>query len=81
MNRSHLHLESSREKIELYFLWYSRDKSLRKQSSKILEKMIDERRVLRDKRDKFYAGYKKELTERKSPRKLEYTLPRILVNR
>lgn len=35
---------------------------------------------MREKRDKFYVSYKKELTERKSPRH-DYTLPRILGNR
>ena len=47
----------------------------------MLEKIIDESRSVRHKRDQFYLSYRQEQTERKSPKRSQIILQRVLVNR
>jgi hypothetical protein len=54
---------------------------LRKKSSKELERLIDEKRTLRHKREDLYHHHRSELSERKDKAQQSFILPKVMTHR
>jgi hypothetical protein len=58
-----------------------REQLLRKKSSKELERIIDEKRNLRHKREDLYHNHRSELSERKEKLQQSFILPKVMTHR